>query len=244
MKEQLNLIVKINEFDGKIGALEAVLENIPERRLEIAAALQAQKASLNAKVADLADREKMTLGKEREVEQSVDRLKNLEGKLSSLKTNKEFQAATKEISETKKANKLIEEEIIKAMSEIEALKRQVSELEKAFQDKQPEAERELQDLEEDEGRLKTQILEMERQKEQLQAAADPKILNRYDRVRKIRRDAVSFVEGGNCLGCHMRIPPQLYIEIQKLKGLHTCPSCLRLLFLREWQPSGATGEAV
>jgi predicted nucleic acid-binding Zn-ribbon protein len=33
-----------------------------------------------------------------------------------------------------------------------------------------------------------------------------------------------------CNGCHMNLPPQLYIELQKSFELHSCPNCNRIIY--------------
>src|SRR2546425_928538 len=49
-----------------------------------------------------------------------------------------------------------------------------------------------------------------------------------------RRGGVAVVEvrGGICQGCRMRVPPQLYNEIQRNEQVILCPSCQRMLFWR------------
>ena len=38
----------------------------------------------------------------------------------------------------------------------------------------------------------------------------------------------------------MHLPPQLYIEIQKAREVHLCPSCNRILFYRPEQANEAS----
>ena len=35
---------------------------------------------------------------------------------------------------------------------------------------------------------------------------------------------------GTCQGCRMRLPPQLYNELQKHLQVHFCPKCQRILY--------------
>ena len=44
--------------------------------------------------------------------------------------------------------------------------------------------------------------------------------------------AVVEVRSGICQGCRMRVPPQLYNEIQRNEQVILCPSCQRMLFWR------------
>ena len=42
--------------------------------------------------------------------------------------------------------------------------------------------------------------------------------------------AVAPAKSGTCQGCRMRMPPQLYNEIQKHLKIHFCPNCQRILY--------------
>lgn len=46
----------------------------------------------------------------------------------------------------------------------------------------------------------------------------------HDLRRRKRRALVNVVEG-NCVQCHMRIPPQRMVEVATFKAVHTCPGC-------------------
>jgi hypothetical protein len=45
--------------------------------------------------------------------------------------------------------------------------------------------------------------------------------------------AVTMAKGGTCQGCRMRLPPQLYNEIQKHLQIHFCPNCQRILYYED-----------
>ncbi len=42
--------------------------------------------------------------------------------------------------------------------------------------------------------------------------------------------AVVAVKSGTCQGCRMRIPPQLFNQIQRYEAIHFCPNCQRILY--------------
>lgn len=242
MKNQLGLIFELNQRDLQIFEWDEALRQIPIRREEEQSRLRAQEAALESKVQTIADLEKQRREKEVEVEMSEARLKEFQGKLSQIKTNKEYQAALKEINGTKKSNKATEDEILALMSQIETLQKERESLASSAEEEKRKFEKLRQEFEASESELATKIKILEDERKTLLSQVDSKWLSSYQRIRKIRADAVSFVQGGTCQGCHMHIPPQLYIEIQKLSSLHTCPSCHRILYLQEWrEPAAAEG---
>ncbi|MBI3540585.1 MAG: hypothetical protein HY073_00285 [Deltaproteobacteria bacterium] len=242
MKSQLQHLFQLNQLDLKIHEFEDTLASIPGRQGEIESLLGEKRKALELKTKILAELEKTKRDKEGDVAMAEARLKDFQGKLSQIKTNKEYQAALKELADTKKGNKAIEDQILEAMTSIEAIKKEKEEIESSLKEQETSFEKERQDLEAKERSLQGAILEVDQEKQKILAQLDAKILSVYQRIKKVKRDAVSFVEGGVCQGCFMNIPPQLYIEIQKTTAVHSCPSCSRILYLQKWQLETAPRE--
>ena len=76
-----------------------------------------------------------------------------------------------------------------------------------------------------------------------------KLLKRYDMIRQKRLGIglVLAVEG-NCQGCNMRLPPQLFNILQRGDTVEQCPSCQRIVLWEGLLPddvrAAAGGEAV
>jgi predicted nucleic acid-binding Zn-ribbon protein len=68
------------------------------------------------------------------------------------------------------------------------------------------------------------------EREKMIVGLDKRYLSAYEKIRdsKFGIGIVRAIEG-NCKGCNMRIPPQIYNELQKNSEIHTCPSCRRIL---------------
>ncbi len=239
MKNQLQLLFDLNQLDLKELSIRDELEKIPEKLAELESMLGDKKNLLAAALVRMEEAEKARRSREVEIEKTESRLADLQNNLSAIKTNKEYQAALKEMSESKKNNRLIEEDILKKMSEIEALKKEKEDLELSITDMSRVFEKERAESAATEARLVSEVEQIEASKKILLAGVDKPILAKYDRIRRIRREALSVVEGGTCRECNMRISPQLVIEIQKLKDIYACPSCHRILYLPEWQNQSA-----
>lgn len=231
MKDQLKLIFELNQLDLKIHEFEDRLERIPARRDEIEALLQEKKTALEGKSGESARLEKTKRDKEGEVALAEARLTEFQTKLSQIKTNKEYQAALKEIAETKKSDKAIEDEILELMTRIDTLKKEQQELDETLKGASESFEKERGELEAEEKKLRAGMTEVEQERQKILSQVEASVLGQYQKIKKVRKEAVTFVEGGTCRGCNMHIPPQLYIEIQKSKAVHTCPSCHRILYL-------------
>jgi uncharacterized protein len=59
-------------------------------------------------------------------------------------------------------------------------------------------------------------------------------MGRYEFIRsRISNPVIVPVTQGICNGCHISIPPQSYIELQKGQQILSCPNCQRLIYWSE-----------
>lgn len=234
MKEQIRLLLSLHEEDQKIRELQAALERFAPELAEQEALVKGNQKTLDEANAKIAELEKAKRSKEADVETSEARQKDFQGKLSLIKTNKEYQAALKEISETKKNNKAIEDQILELMKQIEALKAEQQAAAEALKGASEVCEKTTGTFASEAGRIRREIETLQADRDRIGAQVQPGLISQYQRVRKSGKESLAQVVGGTCQGCYMKIPPQLYIELQKLTTIHVCPSCHRILYLAEW----------
>jgi predicted nucleic acid-binding Zn-ribbon protein len=235
LKDQIVLVLSLHELDAKVRAFRETIDKMQPEAQALEALAESHRVTREEKSAKLAETEKAKRSNEVEVETSEARLKEFSAKLSQIKTNKEYQAALKEISETKRLNKQMEDQILTLMSDIETLKKDLQAAEEALGDSSVNLEKKRGEVAAEEAKLAAFNGQAQEERAKITAQIDSKILAQYERVNKSGKVAVAAVVTGTCQGCRMRVPPQLFIEIQKLKAVHYCPNCLRLLYLPEWQ---------
>jgi uncharacterized protein len=239
LKEQITLVFALHEQDLKAQKLQQALDAIAPELSELETLVGNHRSQVEQKSGKISELEAQKRSKEREVETAEARLKDFQGKLSAIKTNKEYQAALKEISETKKLNKAMEDQILEIMTQLDGLKAERQAAEEAFNGAAATLEKRKGELGSESERLEGMLREVEAEKKAVASRVEPTLMAQYQRVRRGRAEAVSEVVSGTCQGCRMRIPPQLYIEIQKMKSIYACPSCQRILYLPEWlEPKG------
>lgn len=233
LKSQLTLLKSLQDIDVSLHVITRQLEAVPLKIEEATVELKASKDIIARKRAEKAEIEKKKRSEELDLEAKNAHLKDREAKLYAIKTNKEYQAAIKEIADAKQFNRDREEAVIALMEKSDRLDKEITQLsggladkEKAFNEKEAEL------------KLEEEMLAAERDKKlALRADAeknvDKKVLSEYRFIQNRFSDAMALAVNGICGGCNKRIPPQVYIEIQKWKELITCPNCHRLLFYEE-----------
>ena len=57
------------------------------------------------------------------------------------------------------------------------------------------------------------------------------MFRRYEFIReRLDHPVIVAVKDGICTGCHIAVPPQTFIELQRGQQIMSCPNCQRLIF--------------
>jgi len=207
--------------------------------------LQEEMAALDAKIAEAsavrAEREEAVAALEEEkrsLEENLvtesDNIVRSEARLKEIKTQKEYQAVSKEITAARKLKAELEDQVLQRITRIDELKAEIAGLEDGFMEME-------KGIEAEKGERQSKIDELERvnvgdlvEREKVAKGLPVSSVKRYEALRE-RRQGLAVVEArdGSCLGCNMNLPPQIYNNLYKQIELITCPHCQRVLFLRD-----------
>ena len=90
------------------------------------------------------------------------------------------------------------------------------------------------------------LAKLEARREEAGQAVPKPILKRYEFIRsRLKNPVIVPVDAGICSGCHISIPPQSFIELQKGTQILSCPNCQRLIYWSDHvrPPEDAQAEA-
>lgn len=238
MKKQLELLVKLQECDSAIHRARRMQESHPRMIAEIEEELAREREALRMQDKRLEESRKKRMQKEQELALNEDRVQKAKQHLTAVKTNKEYQAALKEIELIEQGNAKIEEEILIIMEESERIAREKADGEALLNRKTKEAQENKAVLERQLATCAQEIEEHERLKSSFISQIQSDLLDLYHRIKLKRPElTVAAAENSCCTGCHMNIPPQLFNEIKRCQKIITCPHCNRILF---WEKNHET----
>lgn len=236
MQAQIDALERLAVIDAELGTLHEELAR--ERQ-----ALQSKKQHLEELDSKLARAQESISQMDRlrgeliqEMRQMSVQLEKSREKLSRCRTEREANAAQREVEELRKLFRDREIEIDKLGTLVEQAR---GELEST------EAERNqlTSELGESEGAVTSRLNEVERElasgqdkRKEIVAAVQPVLYRRYELVRKRRGTAIAFTQDGTCSACHMRLPPQLFQQLMRGTDFGQCPSCNRILYFRAELP--------
>ena len=219
--ESLEHLLQIQDRDKSIAALRHQKSNLPESQ-EIADLLEA--LSTLQKKKDFVSKE--LISKEDDQQRLEDEVNAIEERVSEQEANlysgevsaiKDLQAIQGDIAGLQERKRLVEDQIIVVMQQIEPLKTLFDQLEieeKTNTEQQAELEAALLRKEQS---IEKQIEDVEAERSELALDTSPALLEIYEKIRKQSGNiAVAQLNGMTCKGCHLDLPA---VEVDRLKKL-------------------------
>ena len=236
MKEQLSHLIELQKLDSIVGRIVLQKKELPEKIAKMDGELAACASEKDESRKRLDELNRLQNEKDDKLKKGIDTLKKTKERLLEVKTNKEYQAILAEIETLEKKNSSIEDEIISGLEEIDHMRAEVKAKEKDFETHSRKYEEDRKKIDKEIGELETDLAEAEKRTDALRREVREGLLKRYEKI-KGRRNGVAVVSVWKevCAGCHMNIPPQLYIELQKSEELLSCPNCNRIIY---WHNQG------
>lgn len=235
MDSQLQTLIELQGFDGKIAGLEAEAARLPRQIEAIQSALAEARKTVETVKGKLDATKKELRSKEKDLEVANVKRQKLEGRLYEVKTNKEYSAVLLEIEEAKQEKAQTEEAILNLMEMQERLGVDIKDAEQRFKTREEQGRQ-------DEAVVRKKLAAVEQELDVLRTERRSRarelpagLLASYERISKARGGvAVAAVSvAGVCGGCRVSIRPQAMQELRSAAGLMVCESCGRYLHWQE-----------
>jgi len=163
------------------------------------------------------------------------KMKDRRMRITRIRNDKELGLAKREVDLLKEEITGIETELQQVYEQSEAATTTLAALEGELAGIATERASEATALQETTARLAADIERDRARRASIIETVDSEVRRRYEMILARRGGvAVVAVRDGTCQGCRMRVPPQLYNQIQRNDQVILCPSCQRML---HWQPS-------
>lgn len=234
----LKKLEQVQELDLQINAILKKQAEFPKRLegFETLIRFNSEKISEKKKIIDELEKNKrQQVGA---LELNDERSKRSKERLEQIKTNQEFQALQKEIESLDKNSAVIKENATKVAEELEKHLKEVQGYESTLNDAQTKRDAEAAKISSESSIFETELRRLNALRGDAVVGVDKRYLAVYDKVRQGKNGmGLALALSGNCRGCNMRIPPQIYNELQRGTELYTCPSCRRILVFKDQSKS-------
>jgi uncharacterized protein len=230
MNPDLDRLIHLQQAESELKRVETGLAELPRRRQEAEAALAEERARLDAFKEGLDGSQKARRRLEGELQDLETKRSKYKGQLMEVKTNKEYTAMLHEIEGVEREIRGREDLILGEMEKAEALTLDVKREEEAFKSVEAASRTRLRELDEEGRRLQEQAGRLRADRDAVAATVTPDLLARFHRVAKLRSTGVSEARDERCSECHMKLRPQMFVDLKRNEEIVECPQCSRILY--------------
>ena len=236
LQAQIEALESLAKLDATLADSEGELQNevavLSEKKLQLER-LEARLKTTQTSVGDMDRMRGELLQDARHMSLQMDRSRE---KLARSRSEREVNAAQREIEELRKLYRDRELEIEKITGLAEQARNELD---------GTGAEREalLGDLGANESDLASKLSALEAsvaderaQREALVKAVPPVLYRRYEMIRKRRGSAIASTYDGTCSQCHIAISPMMFQKLRRGEDFDQCPSCQRILYMTTKPP--------
>jgi len=230
MNPDLEKLIQLQHAESELKRAEGAQADLPRRRQEAEMALAQERGRLDAAKEALDATQKARRRLEAELQDLEQKRSKYKTQLMDVKTNKEYTAMLHEIEAVEREIRGREDLILVEMEKAEGAVVEVKREEEAFKAADTLAKTALRTLEEEGSRLKQQVERLTAQRDQVAATLPEDALSLFQRVAKRRGSGMAEARDELCSECHMKLRPQMYVELRRNDQIVQCPNCSRILY--------------
>jgi predicted nucleic acid-binding Zn-ribbon protein len=233
LREQLLNLLQLQTCDVKVRELSTAAKQLPAKLDPLRRDLAKLQGMLDAERAKLAETEAWRKSQQETIDREREALKTAQSKLQASKNSKEFNAASREVENKRKAIQDREAELKKVSETIAQSKAQLDSRDADVQKLRDELAAGEAGMKDQVESLNAQLAEAITARDAARAGVEKQWVKTYDTLAAKRGYAVAPVIKGVCQGCHMALPPQLNNILARMQSIETCPRCGRLVYRQD-----------
>jgi hypothetical protein len=217
---------------ARIHELRTQLKRFPDRLNEARRQLDAEQKLLDEVRIPWETTEVAVRQKETTVKLALETVEKFEQHMKKVTTQKEYQAASKQVDEARRLNQKLQNEILELRVKQEEILPKLNELREKHRkvlEQYTEQEREILG---EQGKIDAELKVEDQELRAVAAKLGANIIPYYERLAKSGRNPpVVPVIAGKCTGCNMALLPQAFNQLLAKNGsFMTCSYCTRMIY--------------
>lgn len=230
-KSTLELLRKLQESLLELNRLESEIAATPDKVEALNSS--SRDAEKTLKEAEEALKEEKLKGArlDGELKSKQEQLSAKHQQTLVVKTNEQLWAIQKEITFIEENISAIEMGIIQSMEDIDTLNEKLKVAKTTMAAAKADNDKEIARLQSLLKKMEEEIVGEQKTFDELSTLIPTQYATLLKKIQdKLKSSAMAEVKDGTCEACHVRIRPQMSLEIRMGKQIHQCPNCARILF--------------
>jgi predicted nucleic acid-binding Zn-ribbon protein len=230
MDPTLESLVRLQRAENELRRVEGELGAVPGAKGALEARLAEERGRLDRARTELDGCQKARRQHETVVQDLETKRSKYKSQLMEVKTNKEYTAMLHEIEAVEREIRAREDQILAEMERAEGLTAEVRREEALYKGIEEEGRGEGKALETRAAELQAQAKRLSEERDQAARSVPGEAMELFRRVAKLRGVAVGPATDGMCTLCHVKLRPQMWVDLKKNEQLLQCPACSRILY--------------
>ena len=234
MDAQITDLIALQKIDSSIQQEESRIASVPIAIAKLGAQIQEKQQRLDTDRQRLDKSQKERRRLEGELETLQGKGSKYQDQLMEVKSNEAYRAMLKEIEGVNKEVESHEERILEHMIGSDELVSEIEELEKGFDQERVALEAQKSEKEREGKEAEERLEGLRHERKHLATNLGAEVLGQYEKVARQRGGlGIVPVKDELCLGCRVKVRPQVFQEIRLGEGLRICETCGRYLYYDE-----------
>ncbi len=231
MLETIEKLLILQDRDRKLHRVKDELAHVGPERDSLTSKASTTQAQLDAAKLRVKQIESERKRLELDIEAKKAQIEKYANQQLQTRKNEEYRALAHEIEMAKEAIFKIEDVEIGLMEQAEAAQQAVVRATQEAAAAKKLVDDQVKLIDEREINLKKEQAQLQAGRNDLAAAVEESVRNRYERLLKGKGDNVVVgINHGVCGGCHMKLPAQSLVTCKTAQEVASCPNCGRLLY--------------
>jgi len=231
MKEDIINLVKLQEKDDEIRALQSRLAAIPKEVEALEKEIADERMQLKQADDALEEGQKAQRAAEGELSDAEQRVSKYQEQLMNVKSNVEYKTMQHQIETSKGEISDVETKILQGLDLLEELAQKKKEREGELGRGQVKVDAMEKELDSEKKKLEAELASRRAAREEVLKLVPEDLLEDYQKIASTRGGigmAAAIEE--RCQVCMVRVRPQAFQELKSFAKMHYCRSCQRILY--------------
>ncbi|NOY53902.1 MAG: hypothetical protein GXP58_09830 [Deltaproteobacteria bacterium] len=232
LQEDLQQLIHLQEVDNRLGEIKEKRAEVKQAILHVREPLTQLETERDRQIEEVTKLREEARGLELATQEFTEKIRKSQEKLSRIKTQEEYFALQKEIEGMERKKKEDEEKLLANMELLESSQNQRDELATQCQEEEANFRKKQEEMLADSTLFDSREKELNARRDEILRTIDRRHLAYYSKIFQHKSGpAVVQIIDGNCQGCHMTLPPQLFNNVRKGTSIITCSFCNRILYV-------------
>jgi predicted nucleic acid-binding Zn-ribbon protein len=236
MKNDIRLLLDVQQFDQSIAAEKARQKSLRETLTEHGEAVEDAKKKVENAKEELHELKKEVDRIGLDIKEKEEQVQKDQESLKQLSSNKEYKAMLTQIEKDKADLSVLEDGALEAMTKVDQKQEDNKRVDGALKDAEADLKEEEAEVEKRVASSGQKVVELEAKRAKVASGVDAELLGRYEKLASHGDGrAVVSARGNTCAGCNMTLRAQMVSELMADNEIICCTSCGRILYLEDEQ---------